>query len=88
MVRLRVGNQSTAQIEAVVRANGGALEAFDADRSPRYSWSLRGRRLRGHCGSLATWSILNGVGANGSGRCACPIEICTVGRSTPAHPGG
>jgi predicted nuclease of predicted toxin-antitoxin system len=31
VVWLRVGNQSTAQIEAVVRANAGAFEAFDAD---------------------------------------------------------
>jgi predicted nuclease of predicted toxin-antitoxin system len=31
VVWLRVGNQSTAQIEAIVRANAGALEAFDAD---------------------------------------------------------
>jgi predicted nuclease of predicted toxin-antitoxin system len=31
VVWLRVGNQSTAQIEAVVRANAGALRAFDAD---------------------------------------------------------
>ena len=31
IVWLRVGNQSTAQIEAIVRANAGALEAFDAD---------------------------------------------------------
>lgn len=31
VVWLRVGNQSTAQIEAVVRANAAAFEAFDAD---------------------------------------------------------
>jgi predicted nuclease of predicted toxin-antitoxin system len=31
VVWLRVGNQSTAQIEAIVRANAGALEGFDAD---------------------------------------------------------
>ena len=31
VVWLRVGNQTTAQIEAIVRANSGALEAFDAD---------------------------------------------------------
>ena len=31
VVWLRVGNQSTAQIEAVMRAYAGAFEAFDAD---------------------------------------------------------
>ncbi len=31
VVWLRVGNQSTAQIEAIVRANAGALESFDVD---------------------------------------------------------
>ena len=31
LVWLRVGNQSTAQIEAIVRANAGAFEAFGAD---------------------------------------------------------
>ncbi len=31
VVWLRVGNKSTAQIEAVVRANAASLEAFDAD---------------------------------------------------------
>lgn len=31
VIWLRVGNQSTAQIEAIVRANADALEAFDAD---------------------------------------------------------
>lgn len=31
VVWLRVGNRSTAEIEAIVRANAGDLEAFDAD---------------------------------------------------------
>jgi predicted nuclease of predicted toxin-antitoxin system len=31
VVWLRVGNQSTAEIEAIVRANAAAFEAFDAD---------------------------------------------------------
>jgi predicted nuclease of predicted toxin-antitoxin system len=31
VVWLRVGNRSTEQIEAIVRANVGDLEAFDAD---------------------------------------------------------
>jgi predicted nuclease of predicted toxin-antitoxin system len=31
VVWLRVGNQSTAQLETIVRANAGVLEAFDAD---------------------------------------------------------
>jgi predicted nuclease of predicted toxin-antitoxin system len=31
VVWLRVGNRSTAEIEAVIRANASALEAFDVD---------------------------------------------------------
>jgi predicted nuclease of predicted toxin-antitoxin system len=31
VVWLRIGNQSTAQIDAIVRANAGEFEAFDAD---------------------------------------------------------
>jgi predicted nuclease of predicted toxin-antitoxin system len=31
VVWLRVGNRSTAEIEAIVRANAGELEAFNAD---------------------------------------------------------
>jgi predicted nuclease of predicted toxin-antitoxin system len=31
VVWLRVGNRSTAEIEAIVRANAGDLEAFNAD---------------------------------------------------------
>jgi predicted nuclease of predicted toxin-antitoxin system len=31
VVWLRVGNRSTAEIEAIVRAHAGAFEGFDAD---------------------------------------------------------
>jgi predicted nuclease of predicted toxin-antitoxin system len=31
VIWLRVGNKSTAQIETILRAHAGALEAFDAD---------------------------------------------------------
>jgi predicted nuclease of predicted toxin-antitoxin system len=31
VVWLRVGNRSTPEIEVIVRANAGAIEAFDAD---------------------------------------------------------